>query len=291
MVARTLAVANMKGGVGKTTTSVLLSQTLATVHGLRVLLIDLDAQSNASHATLGAERYKHVRSKKRHAAQFFENLIGTDREHDLEEFITPDATNLREEPPVSLLCASPELRLTERGIIRNLARQEGNYERAETTTTRWLEDQLFGVRRHFDLIVFDCPPGISIFVEAAIRNSDAVLVPTMPEYLSVLGMSTFVRDATRSGSASGEAPPPAHVLFNRVDARLSEHREQMSEVEASLEHREGRFSIVPVQLAERSSLSSALRDNRHPRKFRQKYGGAVSLLTELGDQIRRVMDL
>jgi len=171
-----LAVANQKGGVGKTTTSVNLAAGLAE-HGQRVLLIDLDPQGNATSA-LGAEA--------ENPPTLYGPLTGT---ADINSCLTP--TRL---PKLSLIAANIDLA----GLEIEVAR---------------MEDHLLQLRRAlqplregaaFDFAILDCPPSLGILMTNALVAADQLLVPVQCEYYALegLGKLMFVMDQIRSSGAN-----------------------------------------------------------------------------------------
>lgn len=165
MPAKVIAVANQKGGVGKTTSAVNLAACIAAV-GRKVLLFDLDPQANATSG-LGLEKVE--------GASAYKALLG---EGTLEEKIVPTAFEGLEVIPSEVdLC----------GIDFELARAENHLHRA----SQILEPLVSGGRH--DLILIDCPPSLGVLTLNAFAGSDAVLVPLQCEYFALEGISMLNR--------------------------------------------------------------------------------------------------
>jgi chromosome partitioning protein len=162
---RVIAVANQKGGVGKTTTAVNLAACIAAL-GRRVLLFDLDPQANATSG-LGLE--------KREGASAYRVLLG---EGTLAEKIQATAFERLEVIPSEVdLC----------GLDIELARSDNYLQRVSQAI-----QPLLALDR-FDLVLVDCPPSLGILTLNAFVASDSVLVPLQCEYYALEGISMLNR--------------------------------------------------------------------------------------------------
>jgi chromosome partitioning protein len=156
------AVANQKGGVGKTTTAVNMAACVAAA-GLRTLLVDLDPQCNAT-AALGLPRDLQPNS--------YTCLL--DGEDVLAAAVESGIENL------SVVPSTPDLA----GATVELPRLEASEAR--------LRDRLSSAREHFDRIVLDCPPSLGPLTVNALVAADRVLVPVQAEYLALEGLAQFL---------------------------------------------------------------------------------------------------
>jgi len=161
---KVIAVANQKGGVGKTTTSLNLSACLAEL-GQRVLLIDLDPQANATSG-LGLEPVDEISAST--------PMMG-------------DATMAEMVVPTRF----PNLWLVPANI--DLAGVEVEAIRAGDHLTR-LRDALMPLRAEapFDFVVFDCPPSLGVLMTNALCAADEILIPLQCEYYSLEGLAKIV---------------------------------------------------------------------------------------------------
>ena len=165
MPTKVVAVANQKGGVGKTTTAVNLSACVAAV-GRRVLLFDLDPQANATSG-VGLEKVE--------GASAYRVLLG---EGELSEKIQPTAFERLEIIPSEVdLC----------GIDIELARSENHLHRVAQALQPIVASQ------RFDVVFVDCPPSLGILTLNAFTAAHGVLVPLQCEYYALEGISMLNR--------------------------------------------------------------------------------------------------
>lgn len=219
MSGKIVSIANSKGGVGKTTTCVSLAEAFAA-EGRRVLVVDLDMQANASMIVFGRggdeKLYESISGHKTITDYLEENFFG---EHamPLSDFVTPrasDVTHMGRPLDVSLVAASPGLRRTERALIYELTAQGYAMQAIEGRVGNKLSQDLSRLRKEFDIIMCDCPPGISAMTETVLSISDLLIVPTIPDFMSTLGLDLFVGDVIpQLNRESGEGLP--YVLATR----------------------------------------------------------------------------
>jgi chromosome partitioning protein len=199
-MALVLAVANQKGGVGKTTTAVNLAAALA-LEKRRTLLVDCDSQGSASSG-VGVQQAS--------APTVYDLLIGTVKVYDALRH-----TDLAE---LDLLPANRDLAGAEVELVEQVDRESR------------LATGLAPLRGGYDFVVIDCPPSLGMLTLNALCAADAVLVPLQCEYYALEGLSGLLGTLDRVRSAYNPALRLQGILLTMFDARTTLSRQVAEEV-------------------------------------------------------------
>ena len=222
---RIIAIANQKGGVGKTTTAINLSSCLAEA-GERVLTIDLDPQGNATSG-LGLEKDELEET-------VYEMMLG---DCGLEDCLQSEVLENLDVLPSDSNLSGAEIELLD-------------VERKEYVLKQHLEK----VKDQYDFILIDCPPSLSLLTINALVAADTVLVPIQCEYYALEGLSQVLRTVGLVRKKMNPSLELEGVVFTMYDARTNLSLEVVENVKNNLNEKIYK-TIIPrnVRLAEAPS--------------------------------------
>lgn len=292
-----IAVANMKGGVGKTTMVVSLAEALAAEDGARVLVVDLDAQANASYCLVGDHQLARlIRDGMTLDAFLIDTAIDRSR-HKLVNYIWPHAStvsHLNTLLSIGLLAASTKLRTVERELIYTFTERNMSLRAIEGQIFKLFQKEVVPLTSEYDYIIFDCAPGISAFTEVAVRSADMVIVPTIPDFLSTLGLEAFCNSMWRGPLArEGALPRPKgrpHVLVTRYLQNHKHQNETLAAMRAEAEASDGAFDLFETIIPQLAAVQRALETVDDAPTFRAKWGIAMSsVLANLVREVKEVL--
>ncbi|PWC40190.1 chromosome partitioning protein [Azospirillum sp. TSO22-1] len=217
-----LAVANQKGGVGKTATAVNLAYAL-TEGGGRVLLIDCDSQSNATvHVGIGNAAI--VELEQRRKTLYF--VLRSDEP--LSSVIVPTGERGLDLVPAGLSLADADVELA-----------------ADSTGGLVLREKLDEVHGTYDFVVMDCAPNLGLVTANALSASELVIVPVQTEALSLLGVKRLVDTITRIRRRVNPGLRIAGIIPTMYNDRLTQDRATLHELRESYAAHVPVFAPIP----------------------------------------------
>ena len=222
---RIIAIANQKGGVGKTTTAINLSACLAD-KGKKVLAVDMDPQGNMTSG-LGLDTESIEKT-------VYDMIIG---ESDIEEVLQKEAMENLDVLPTNIDLSAAEIELIDvenkEFIVRNSIQK---------------------IRDNYDFVIIDCPPSLSMLTINAMTTADSVLVPIQCEYYALEGLSQLIHTVELVKDRLNPDLEIEGVVFTMYDARTNLSLQVVENVKDNLQQNIYK-TIIPrnIRLAEAPS--------------------------------------
>ena len=166
---------NMKGGVGKTTSTVEIATILASEHKKKVLLVDFDAQTNATFSFMSLEEWEKVKDYKtmREVLGMTAGYSSRDKTYNINKAIAKRVCGI---DLLDLIPSHPDLAFFDLDLGRSQNREY------------ILKKQLETLEEKYDFILIDCPPNLTLASQNALLTSDYVIIPITPEFYPYIGL-------------------------------------------------------------------------------------------------------
>ena len=198
---KVVSIANQKGGVGKTTTSVNLATVLA-LKGKKVLMIDADPQGNATSG-LGSNKEQELST--------YDLLI--DDEVKAEDIIVKSQVKRLDLIPSNINLAGAEIQLT--ALISREYR---------------MKNKIDEVKDNYDFIIIDCPPSLGLITLNALTASDSILIPVQCEYFALEGLGELIKTINIVKMSTNKSLTIEGALLTMYDARTNLSNQVVTEV-------------------------------------------------------------
>ena len=227
---RIIAIANQKGGVGKTTTSINLSSCIAA-KGKKVLVVDIDPQGNTTSG-YGIEKNDLDNT-------IYELMLG---DCSIEDCIIKDVIE-----NISILPSNVNLAAAEIELI------------GVDTKEYILKNEIDWVKDRYDYIIIDCPPSLSLLTVNAMTTADSVLVPIQCEYYALEGLSQLIHTVNLVKERLNPNLEMEGVVFTMYDSRTNLSAQVVENVKSHLNQKVYR-TVIPrnIRLAEAPSYGQPI---------------------------------
>ncbi len=262
-MAHIISTINLKGGVGKTTTTVALAEALASEYGKRVLVIDLDPQTNATTMLIGEKKWKKLNEKGLTIARLFQDALDpSEKLFNLDKAIQHGVSDVNDTSKLDLLPSSLDLIDVQDRLATT---PSGKFYSVNPIELLWravkarLDD--------YDIVIVDCPPNLGIITLNGLRISNGYIIPTVPDILSTYGIPQIVTRIAEFATEIAEPIEPIGIVVTKFQVNSNVHLNGMDRLKDA-----GDAPVFETVVRQANAVSAAAEHQASARTFKQKYG-------------------
>lgn len=264
----------MKGGVGKTTSVVEIATLLATEHKKKVLVIDLDPQTNATLSLITLSKWEEVKDTATIADVLGMNrgASSRDEEFDIKDAIIKNAGGIRN---LDLIPSHLELTFLDLDLVSIPARESV------------LKNQMDKAELNYDFVLIDCPPNLTLAPQNALIISDYIIVPVVPEIFPAIGLPLLVNRVLKwRKSFKGCTVEFLGMVFTKVDNRYSTiHAPQMDAL-----RRKNVIHCFSTVIPQNADITKAVAESKPATIVYPHCAGVESYRTLVKEIIRKIAE-
>ncbi len=262
---------NLKGGVAKTTTAIQLAECIAATGKKRVLVIDLDPQTNATVALISEEKWDELNVNKQTIFHLFNDQLERTSCFNINQAIQKGVSNLRL-PSLSLLASSIDLLDIQDRIYEIPAKSTYTINPMDILKTA-ISQEL----KNYDYVFIDCPPNLGLITKNGIEISDYFLIPTIPDKLSTYGLPQIINNIHKFATDRSLKVRCLGLIITKYLSNSNAHIREVERLPARFERIFRQLQLPPAPvfntvMPQANATAEAMDFNTIPSTFKQKYG-------------------
>jgi cellulose biosynthesis protein BcsQ len=274
-VTKIIAVSNRRGGVGKTTITMMLAYGLAVARRQKVLLIDLDAQASTSIVMMGHQRWRTAREANRTTSGLLAQIANVDIIN-VTDFIARDIGDVQlqdgAQPSLDIIPSSHDL--DDKETLMMVAQQARFHNICNVFDH--MQERMGQIIRSsagsYDQVIIDCAPGLSQLVWGALRTADMVLIPYIPDRTAEDNVGWLAQRLKEMGRIR------SLTVANRVSGQDNRAQGIISAISA-------RYAPLGLQIPATQPLATALDHRPQSGTLSSKFGSAAQHVNALADAV------
>ncbi len=256
---KSIAVMNTKGGVGKSTIVLAVAETLSAFHGKNVLVIDSDSQASVSSMLMTVPSLYKLQSEGLTVVDYLVATVLNDTATDWKKFVVRNVSDVDDARSVYLIPSDMQLTLFEREVSK-----ESLHVKLRTTIGTLLAE----AEKVFDVVLIDCPPGLSVLTESWLREASLHISPTKADYVSICGLEVLRRfKALNPEMGFADSLGVVVNMKDRMSPADEEYHRWLRD--------NGDNRCFAQALPRSNALQDAARFHSYERSFQAKYPGEV----------------
>lgn len=254
---------NLKGGVGKTTTTVGLAEMLTSEFGKKVLLVDLDPQTNATTMLIGEHKWKELNDEEYTLARLFKDALEPENSRfNLEKSLQRNVSNITVVENLDLIPSSIDLI----NIQDDLAKMPAGQFYANNPV-EILKKAIRPIMDNYDYILIDCPPNMGIITLNGLRIADGYIIPTIPDVLSTYGIPQIIQRVNAFSNDIGKEIKVLGIVIAKYRDNSNLHRNTLARLK-----REVDAPVFNAIFKETNQMANAADYTVSYSTYRQKWG-------------------
>ena len=261
-MAQVFSVINLKGGVGKTTTTVAMAEFMSGTMGKKVLVVDLDPQTNATVMLIGENKWRSLNEREYTICRLFKDALDPDNKRfDFDATLQRRVSNVREARTVDLLPSSLDL-IDVQDRLASIP--PGRFYSVNPTELLWR-----AIKSHlddYDVVIVDCPPNLGIITLNGLRISDGFVIPTVPDILSTYGIPQILSRVEQFSNEIAESIEALGVVVTKFQKNSTVHRNTVKRL------RTNGSPVVFEAVIPQSNQFAAAAEYRGNMTLKQKWG-------------------
>ena len=263
-MATVISMINLKGGVAKTTTTVAVAQLLDVEFRKKVLVIDLDPQTNATMMLIGDRKWRELNEKGNTIAQLFRDALSDQKTFDLKASLQRKVGSVSESKRVDLIPSSLDL-IDVQDELATMSRGRFHAANPVDVLRRALLRPVLETDE-YDFILIDCPPSLGLVTLNGLRISDYYLIPTIPDFLSTYGIPQIIQRVTDFSETIGHQLEPLGILATKYRTQSPVHNQQLRVLKQETD-----APLLKTVVPENSQIGGAA-EYKQVSTLRQKWG-------------------
>lgn len=270
-MAHVFSTINLKGGVGKTTTTVALAETFSAEFGKKVLVIDLDPQTNATVMLIGEEKWRELNDEGRTLAQLFKDALEPDSQRfDFDKVLQRQVSDVKSAVTLDLLPSSLDLIDVQDKLA---SAPSGKFYAMNPVELLWraIKSRI----DDYDIVIVDCPPNLGIITLNGLRISHGYIIPTIPDILSTYGIPQIVSRIGEFSNAIAEPIEPLGIVVSKYRVQTSVHVDGLRRLKEEADAGKGPH-VFDAVIKEAGDIAGAASLEVGGRTLKQKYKDGVA---------------
>ena len=284
-MAHVFSTINLKGGVGKTTTTVALAETLSAEKHKRVLVIDLDPQTNATTMLIGEQKWRELNDKGFTLAQLFKDALNPDsKKFDLQKTLQKGVSDVSSATTIDLLPSSLDLIDVQDELINTPV---GKYGAIRPFDILWRATK--DLIEDYDVVIIDCPPNLGKITQNGLRMSHGFIIPTIPDILSTYGIPQIVRRVREFSEEIAEDIDPLGIVVTKFQTNSNVHVNMLKQLKTNHTADSKNWPPVFDTLIPQANQIAAAAEHSGYSTLKQKWGyqGLHDRFSDLASEIMK----